>query len=121
MRMIVEAGLVLVFATLFVLMMAVAVKAQQNDAPAPAPAAAPSAPAMEQEIIVRGRKNGEPDFQEEWEQHREEYRRLHQIYGKPDAVYNRVDRMTDVPNPDAGKSVMVSPNADVVQGRPVRR
>lgn len=114
MRIMLEAGLLALCAILFLLMTALAVKAQNAEPP---PAQAKQQPAMEDEIIVRGRRN-EPSFQEEWERHREEYARLRKIYGPPDVPNRRLDRMTDTPNPDAGKSVMRSPGAGAVQGRP---
>ncbi|MFV3073811.1 hypothetical protein [Niveispirillum fermenti] len=119
MRMMLEVGLVLVCATLFALMTALAVKAQQNPEP-PAPAKAQQQQQMEDEIIVRGRRDGEPGFQESWEHHRQEFDRLHKIYGTPGGPNRRADRMTDTPNPDSGKSVMRSPSSDSVQGRPSR-
>ncbi|MFV3127510.1 hypothetical protein [Niveispirillum sp. KHB5.9] len=118
MRLMLEAGLLLLFAVLFLLMAALAVKAQQPDAQ-PQGAKAQQQPAMEDEIIVRGRRN-EPDFQEEWEHHRKEFDRLSKIYGDPFTPNRRSDRMTDTPNPDKGKSVMRSPSSDTVQGRPSR-
>lgn len=114
MRLMVEAALLLLFAILFLLMAALAVKAQTPPPPATAQA---TPPAVEEEIIVRGRRN-EPDFQEEWQHHREEYNRLKKIYGPPEMPNRRLDRMTDTPNPDAGKSVMRSPGSTVTQGRP---
>lgn len=116
MRMMVEAGLLALCAILFLLMTALAVKAQNAE---PAPAQAKQPPAMEDEIIVRGRRN-EPSFQEEWEHHRQEFDRLRKIYGDPFTPNRRSDRLTDTPNPDGGKSVMRSPGSDTVQGRPSR-
>ncbi|MFY8095592.1 MAG: hypothetical protein ACOVN0_19100 [Niveispirillum sp.] len=116
MRIMLEAGLLALCAILFLLMMAIAVKAQNAE---PSPAQAKEAPPMEDEIIVRGRRN-EPSFQEEWEHHRQEYDRLSKIYGDPFNPNRRLDRMTDTPNPDGGKSVMRSPSSDSVQGRPSR-
>lgn len=117
MRMMVEAALLLLFAILFLLMAALAVKAQPAPQQAPAATAQPAPPEVMDEIIVRGRRN-EPDFQEEWQHHREEYNRLRKIYGPPEVPNRRLDRMTDTPNPDAGKSVMRSPGSTVTQGRP---
>lgn len=116
MRIMVEAALLLLFAVLFLLMAALAVKAQPAPQ-APATTAQPAQPEVMDEIIVRGRRN-EPDFQEEWQHHREEYNRLRKIYGPPEMPNRRLDRMTDTPNPDAGKSVMRSPGSTVTQGRP---
>lgn len=87
--------------------------AQEGDKPKPAPAAE-----MTEEIIVRGRRDGEPDFQTQYEHHKQEYERLRKIYGPETSPNRRLDRMTDSPNPDAGKSVMRSPSASPVQGRP---
>lgn len=114
MRVMLEAGLLALCAILFLLMAALAVKAQT---PQSQPAQGKEQPAMMDEIIVNGRRN-EPSFQEEWEHHRKEYDRLRKIFGDPDAPNRRLDRMTDTPNPDAGKSVMRSPSAGTVQGRP---
>lgn len=114
MRVMLEAGLLALCAILFLLMAALAVKAQT-----PQPAQTKEQPAMMDEIIVNGRRN-EPSFQEEWENHRKEYDRLRKIFGDPDAPNRRLDRMTDTPNPDGGKSVMRSPGSDTVQGRPSR-
>lgn len=120
MRMMLEAGLLLLCAALFLLMTALAVKAQQPEPQAPPPAGkADATPPVEEEIIVRGRRN-EPDFQEEWEHHRKEFDRLSKIYGDPFTPNRRSDRMTDTPNPDKGKSVMRSPSSDTIQGRPSR-
>lgn len=116
MRIMLEAGLLALCAVLFLLMTAIAVKAQTAQ---PQPAQAKEQPPMEEEIIVNGRRN-EPSFQEEWENHRKEYDRLRKIFGEPDAPNRRLDRMTDTPNPDGGKSVMRSPSSDTVQGRPSR-
>ncbi|WP_133065447.1 hypothetical protein [Niveispirillum lacus] len=114
MRMMLEVGLLALCAVLFLLMAALAVKAQT-----PQPTQAKQAPPVEEEIIVNGRRN-QPSFQEEWEHHRQEYDRLSKIYGDPFTPNRRLDRMTDTPNPDGGKSVMRSPGSDSVQGRPSR-
>lgn len=116
MRMMLEAGLLALCAVLFLLMTALAVKAQTTQ---PQPAQTEETPPMTDEIIVNGRRN-EPSFQEEWEHHRKEYDRLSKIYGDPFNPNRRLDRMTDTPNPDGGKSVMRSPSSDTVQGRPSR-
>ncbi|MDG5496707.1 hypothetical protein [Niveispirillum sp. BGYR6] len=78
-------------------------------------------PAEEEEIIVRGRRNGEPDYQEQYEFHQKEFERLHKIYGKEAPPNRRLDRMTDSPNPDAGKTVVPSVNGSTVQGQPNAR
>lgn len=87
---------------------------------APAEKKAPPAQEMEEEIIVRGRRDGEPDFQTQYEYHKQEYDRLRKIYGPETPPNRRLDRMTDTPNPDSGKSVMRSPSSDTVQGRTSR-
>lgn len=63
----------------------------QNAAPAQKP------PAMEQEVIVTGRRNGEPDFQEQQEFHFQEYRRLKQIYDPDPLPVIRSDRLVRMP------------------------
>jgi hypothetical protein len=78
-------------------------------------------PATEDEIIVRGRRDGEPDFQEQNEFHQKELDRLQKIYGTEAPPDRRLDRMTETPNPDAGKSVVPSVNSGVVQGQPSSR
>lgn len=78
-------------------------------------------PAQEEEIIVRGRRDGEPDFQEQNEFHQKEFERLHKIYGKEAPPNRRLDRMTDTPDPDAGKTVVPSANSGTVQGQPNAR
>jgi len=78
-------------------------------------------PTEEEEIIVRGRRDGEPDFQEQNEFHQKEFDRLHKIYGKEAPPNRRVDRMTDTPNPDAGKTVVPSANSGTLQGQPSSR
>lgn len=78
-------------------------------------------PAEEEEIIVRGRRDGEPDFQQQNEYHQKEFERLHKIYGKEAPPNRRLDRMTDTPNPDAGKTVVPSANSGTVQGKPSSR
>lgn len=115
MRILMEAGLLLVVAALFLLMAALAAKAQ--DAKAPPPGATPE---MTEEIIVRGRRDGEPDFQEQYEHHRQEFARLRQKYGDPQTPNRRLDRMTEAVNPDRAKSVFRSPDSNAVQGRPSR-
>lgn len=92
-------------AVLFVLMAAVAVKAEPP-------------PVIADEIIVQGRRDATPSFQQQWEYHRQEYDRLRKLFGPPDIVNSRLGRLTDTPNPDAGKSVIPSPGSQIVQGRP---
>lgn len=77
---------------LAVLAVACAVPAgAQNAAPTPKP------PAMEQEVIVTGRRDGEPDFQEQQEFHFQEYRRLKQIYDPDPLPVIRSDRLVRMP------------------------
>ncbi|OYQ32766.1 hypothetical protein CHU95_18620 [Niveispirillum lacus] len=54
-------------------------------------------PAMEQEVIVTGRRDGEPDFQEQQEYHFQEYRRLKQIYDPDPLPVIRSDRLVRMP------------------------
>lgn len=54
-------------------------------------------PAMEQEVIVTGRRNDEPDFQEQNEFHFQEYRRLKQIYDPDPLPVIRSDRLVRMP------------------------
>lgn len=103
--------------------MALSLPAMAQDPSAPQPPAekkAPPAQQMEEEIIVRGRRDGEPDFQTQNEYHQQEYERLRKIYGPETPPNRRMDRMTDTPNPDSGKSVMRSPSSNTVQGRTSR-
>ncbi len=77
-------------AVLLTIALAVPVGAQ-NTAPADKP------PAMEQEVIVTGRRDGEPDFQEQQEFHVQEYRRLKQIYDPDPLPVIRSDRLVRMP------------------------
>ncbi|MFV3128527.1 hypothetical protein [Niveispirillum sp. KHB5.9] len=54
-------------------------------------------PAMEQEVIVTGRRDGEPDFQEQQEFHAQEYRRLKDIYDPDPLPVIRSDRLVRMP------------------------
>ncbi|WP_154667413.1 hypothetical protein [Niveispirillum irakense] len=108
------------FLALALMALSLPAMAQQPSAEQQPPAAekkAPPAQEMEEEIIVRGRRDGEPDFQTQYEYHKQEYDRLNKIYGPETSPNRRLDRMTDTPNPDAGKSVMRSPSGSTVQGR----
>jgi hypothetical protein len=78
-----------------------AVEPQEKPAP---PAVLPET----EEVIVTGRRNGEPDFQEQQEYHDQEYRRLKQIYDPDPPAIPRSDRLTRMP--EAASST--------VQGKP---
>lgn len=73
-----------------------------------APPAKNDPPAMAEEVIVTGRRDGEPDFQEQTEHHLKEYRRLKQIYDPDPPPSPRHERLTRMP--DAVSST--------VQGKP---
>lgn len=68
----------------------------------------PGSPPMEQEVIVTGRRNGEPDFQEQQEFHYEEYRRLKAIYDPDPLPVIRSDRLVRMPEA----------TSSTVQGKP---
>lgn len=70
--------------------------AQKASQPPPAQQK-PDSPAMEQEVIVTGRRDGEPDFQEQQEFHYEEYRRLKAIYDPDPLPVIRSDRLVRMP------------------------
>jgi hypothetical protein len=74
----------------------------------PAESAKPADTAEVDEVIVTGRRNGEPDFQEQQEYHDQEYRRLKQIYDPDSPAIPRSDQLTRMPE-------AVSPT---VQGKP---
>jgi len=59
--------------------------------------AAPSVPPEMEEVIVTGRRNREPDFQEQQEYHDQEYRRLKQIYDPDPPAITRSDQLTRMP------------------------
>lgn len=61
------------------------------------PAAKEEPPKTEDELIVTGRRNGEPDFQEQQEFHYQEYRRLKAIYDPDPPALDRGDRFLRVP------------------------
>ncbi|AUN29755.1 hypothetical protein C0V82_05605 [Niveispirillum cyanobacteriorum] len=71
--------------------------AEAQNANPPAQAKKPDSPPMEQEVIVTGRRNGEPDFQEQQEFHYEEYRRLKAIYDPDPLPVIRSDRLVRMP------------------------
>lgn len=52
---------------------------------------------MEEEVIVTGRRDGEPDFQERQEFHDQEYRRLKEIYEPDPPITPRMERLTRMP------------------------
>ncbi len=54
-------------------------------------------PPMAEEVIVTGRRNGEPDFQEQQEFHYQEYRRLKAIYDPDPLPVIRSDRLVRMP------------------------
>lgn len=82
---------------LLVLLALVPVAGPAMAAEPPAEAAKPAAPPETEEVIVTGRRNGEPDFQEQQEYHDQEYRRLKQIYDPDPPVIPRSDRLTRMP------------------------
>ncbi|WP_029014352.1 hypothetical protein [Niveispirillum irakense] len=57
----------------------------------------PKAEVMEEEVIVTGRRDGEPDFQERQDYHNQEYRRLKEIYEPDPPVPPRMERLTRMP------------------------
>lgn len=64
------------------------------------PSAAPekeASPPVADEVIVTGRRNGEPGFQEQQEYHDQEYRRLKQIYDPDPPPIPRGDQLTRMP------------------------
>lgn len=52
---------------------------------------------MEEEVIVTGRRDGEPDFQERQEYHDKEYRRLKEVYDPDPPIPPRMERLTRMP------------------------
>jgi hypothetical protein len=74
-------------------------------------------PDTEDEIIVRGRRSNEPDFQEQWEYHQKEFERLNELYGPIKDPNRRLDRLSDMPSVDQGKSVVRTPDT-IGQGKP---
>ncbi|MFV3076170.1 hypothetical protein [Niveispirillum fermenti] len=81
-------------AVLALLLLALPAPAQDPGAARLPPAATP---AMEQEVIVTGRRDGEPDFQEQQEYHDHEYRRLKQVYDPDPLPPIRGDRLVRMP------------------------
>lgn len=79
---------------LALLLLAPPAPAQDQGRARPPPA---GAPVMEQEVIVTGRRDGEPDFQEQQEYHDREYRRLKEIYAPDPLPPIRSDRLTRMP------------------------
>lgn len=71
--------------------------AQTASQQAQAQARKPDSPPMAEEVIVTGRRNGEPDFQEQQEFHYEEYRRLKAIYDPDPLPVIRSDRLVRMP------------------------
>lgn len=65
--------------------------------PALAADPAPSPPPVMEEVIVTGRRDGEPDFQEQHEFHLKEYRRLKEIYEPDPPNTPRHERLTRMP------------------------
>lgn len=81
-------------AAVAVLFLAVAPRAPAQTAPTEQ---AKPAPAMEEEVIVTGHRDGEPDFQEQQEYHAKEYRRLKELYDPDPLPTIRSDRLVRMP------------------------
>lgn len=84
--------LVLLFLATGVVPVGAAQPPEQQAAPV-----SPNTPAETEEVIVTGRRNGEPGFQEQQDYHDEEYRRLKQIYDPDPPAIPRSDQLTRMP------------------------
>ncbi len=76
------------------LLLAIVAAAGAEPSPAPETQAPPP---VADEVIVTGRRNGEPGFQEQQEYHDQEYRRLKQIYDPDPPPIPRSDQLTRMP------------------------
>lgn len=84
----------MVGAAAIALLMATALRAAAQTPPTEP---AKPAPAMEEEVIVTGHRDGEPDFQEQQEYHAKEYRRLKELYDPDPLPAIRSDRLVRMP------------------------
>lgn len=68
----------------------------------PPPPAVPQPLTLEPEIVVQGWRYTEPSFKEQYEYHRQEYRRLKEKYGQPPTPPPRC--LQDIPLTRAGEN-----------------